>query len=93
MINVLFVEFCVTQTFFIIKLRMKQPFETLHRSGVALKKVDAESEKSSSSDQNGSAYSGIAGMLQRALHERSAAICPSSSDDDEAPEDDDEWDD
>ena len=63
------------------------------RSGVALKKVDAESDKNSNSEQNGPAFSGIAGMLQRALHERSAAICPSSSDDDEAPEDDDEWDD
>jgi hypothetical protein len=63
------------------------------RSGVALKKVDAESDRNSNSEQNGPAFSGIAGMLQRALHERSAAICPSSSDDDEAPEDDDKWDD
>ena len=63
------------------------------RSGVALKKVDAESDRNSNAEQNGPAFSGIAEMLQRALHERSAAICPSSSDDDEAPEDDDEWDD
>ena len=55
--------------------------------------MDAESDRNSNAEQNGPAFSGIAGMLQRALHERSAAICPSSSDDDEAPEDDDEWDD
>jgi len=39
-------------------------------------------------DQNAS--SGIAGMLQKALQERSAALCLSSSEDE--ADDEDEWD-
>ena len=35
---------------------------------------------------------GIAGMLQKALQERTAALCLSSSDDEEAEDDEDEWD-
>ena len=57
------------------------------RSGVSLKKVEAEAPNRG---ENALALSGIAGMLQKALHERSAAICQSSSEDEEA-DDEDEW--
>lgn len=62
------------------------------RSGVTLKKVelDNKSEGNSSNEMP----SGIAGMLQRALQERTTALCLSSSDEEhEADDDDDEWDD
>jgi hypothetical protein len=42
-------------------------------------------------DDASSTSIGIAGMLQRALQERSAALCLSSSSDEEA-ESEDEWD-
>ncbi len=60
------------------------------RSGVTLKKVDPEAL---SRDNEDSTAPGIAGMLQKALQERSAALCLSSSDDEEAEDDEDEWDD
>ena len=63
------------------------------RSGVTLKKVDLDtkSEGNSSTEMP----SGIAGMLQRALRERTTALNFSSSDEENegADEDDDEWDD
>ena len=62
-------------------------FVIFSRSGVSLKKVEAESPNRG---ENALALSGIAGMLQKALHERSAAICQSSSEDEEA-DDEDEW--
>ncbi len=62
-------------------------FAFFYRSGVSLKKVEAESPNRG---ENSSALSGIAGMLQKALHERSAAICQSSSEDEEA-DDEDDW--
>ena len=60
------------------------------RSGVTLKKVDPEAL---SRDDESSTSAGIAGMLQKALQERSAALCLSSSEDEEAEDDEDEWDD
>lgn len=54
-----------------------------------MKKVDLES-LSRSGDEEHTSYSGIAGMLQRALEERSAALCLSSSEDE--VDDEDEWD-
>ena len=64
------------------------------RSGVTLKKVelDNKSEGACSSNEN---PSGIAGMLQKALRERTTALNFSSSEDEnnEADDDDDEWDD
>ena len=62
------------------------------RSGVTLKKVelDNKSEGNSSTEMP----SGIAGMLQRALRERTTAVCLSSSDEENNEgSDDDEWDD
>ena len=61
------------------------------RSGVTLKKVelDNKSEGNSSTEMP----SGIAGMLQRALRERTTAVCLSSSDEENEGSDDDEWDD
>jgi hypothetical protein len=59
------------------------------RGGVVLKKVDHES-LSRSGDENNAASCGIAGMLQRALRERSNALCLSSSEDE--ADDEDEWD-
>ena len=58
------------------------------RSGVTLKKVDVESLIREEDD---ALSDGIAGMLQKALQERSAALCLSSSEDEEA-DDEDEWD-
>jgi len=60
------------------------------RSGVTLKKVelDNKSEGNSSTEMP----SGIAGMLQRALRERTTAVCLSSSDEENEASDDDEWD-
>ena len=62
------------------------------RSGVTLKKVEPETEAHSQQQQG---PSGIAGMLQLALKERSGALRFSSSEDedDEEDQDDDEWDD
>ena len=62
------------------------------RSGVTLKKVelDNKSEGNSSTEMP----SGIAGMLQKALRDRTTALCLSSSDEEnDADDDDDEWDD
>ncbi len=59
------------------------------RSGVVLKKVDPESLSRSGDDDHGASH-GIAGMLQKALQERSAALCLSSSE--EEADDEDEWD-
>ena len=62
------------------------------RSGITLKKVelDNESEGNSSTEMP----SGIAGMLQKALRDRTTALNFSSSDEEnEADDDDDEWDD
>jgi hypothetical protein len=61
------------------------------RSGVTLKKVDPEA-LSRGGDEDLSISAGIAGMLQKALQERSAALCLSSSEDDEPEDDEDEWD-
>ena len=62
------------------------------RSGVTLKKVELDNKSDgASSNEN---PSGIAGMLQRALRERTTALCLSSSEEENADdEDDDEWDD
>lgn len=63
------------------------------RSGVALKKVSLEQPAARGSSEGGG---GIAGMLQKALQERSGALRFSSSEDEgseTAAEDDDEWDD
>ena len=63
------------------------------RSGVTLKKVDLDSLSSGGGSDIG-ASSGIAGMLAKALQERSGALRFSSSEDEGGPdEDDDEWDD
>lgn len=63
------------------------------RTGVALKKVDPEAATNRNGDEAAAmALTGIAGMLQKALHERSTAICLSSSED-EVEDDEDEWDD
>jgi len=62
------------------------------RSGITLKKVelDNKSEGNSSTEMP----SGIAGMLQKALRDRTTALNFSSSDEEnEADDDDDEWDD
>ena len=61
------------------------------RSGVTLKKVDPEA-LSRGGDEDLSISAGIAGMLQKALQERSAALRLSSSEDEEAEDDEDEWD-
>lgn len=79
------------------------------RCGVSLKKVEPDQllgvvggggggGGSGGSDNGGSTseLSGIAGMLHRALQERTAALCQSSSssdgDNDDDEDDDDEWD-
>lgn len=65
----------------------------VYRTGVALKKVDPEAATNRNGDEAAAmALTGIAGMLQKALHERSTAICLSSSED-EVEDDEDEWDD
>ncbi len=61
------------------------------RSGVTLKKVDPEA-LSRGGDEDSGVSAGIAGMLQKALQERTAALCLSSSEDEEAEDDEDEWD-
>ena len=68
------------------------------RTGVTLKKVDLDSLSSGGhgdgSDNSSSAEpTGMAGMLQRALQERTTALNFSSSDNDEEEDEyDDEWD-
>ena len=62
------------------------------RSGVTLKKVELDNKSDGASSSENP--SGIAGMLQRALRERTTALCLSSSEEENADdEDDDEWDD
>jgi len=63
------------------------------RGGITLKKVelDNKSDGASSSEQ---IPSGIAGMLQKALQQRSGALGWSSSEEEnDAEDDEDEWDD
>jgi Wiskott-Aldrich syndrome protein len=64
------------------------------RSGVVLKKVEQDAVSSSGEEAE---LTGLAGMLQRALRERSGALRFSSSEDEDdtaaAEDDDDEWDD
>ena len=59
----------------------------LIRQGVALKKVEVDEDR----EVEEQSVPGIAGMLQRALHERGLAVGMSSSDESEG--EDDEWDD
>ena len=60
------------------------------RQGVTLKKVETD-PSNNNTDESGDIGSGIAGMLQRALQERTVVMGISSSDESEG-EDDDEWD-
>ena len=62
------------------------------REGVTLKKVELDNKSEGNSSTE--APSGIAGMLHRALIERTTALCMSSSEEENDPEDyEDEWDD
>lgn len=61
------------------------------RSGVVLKKVDLDSFSAGASSSSSEAP-GIAGLLQKALQERTAALCQSSSSDEGDEEEDEEWD-
>lgn len=60
------------------------------RQGVTLKKVETD-PSNNNMEESGDIGSGIAGMLQRALQERTVVMGISSSDESEG-EDDDEWD-
>ena len=67
------------------------------RTGVTLKKVSADEQRQQPllAEAGGGAGGGIAGMLQRALQERSGALRFSSSEDEGSEttaDDDDEWD-
>ncbi len=64
------------------------------RTGVVLKKVEPHEEAASAAATAATEASGIAGMLQKALAERSGALRFSSSENEDGDdEDDDEWDD
>ena len=65
------------------------------RTGVTLKKVSVEQQKQPPLPLEAGGGGGIAGMLQRALQERSGALRFSSSEDEGSEttaDDDDEWD-
>jgi hypothetical protein len=76
-------------------LRLYHTLSSYHKYGSNRKKYGGKFKKVELDNKSeGNSSTGIAGILQKALRERTTAICLSSSDDDDdAEDDDDEWDD